>query len=173
MHVDFVEPRLQITFEQVEPLELLEQRLVGESDRAHVDADGALDSAAAGVLHPAPIAASVGDQFRRRDAHHRLVEILHLHRRERHVDHIAVDAVALHLDPVALAHRVVRGDLDSGHQAHDSVLEHKQEPHDHRTQAGHQRAYLAPHHDRDDEHTPDKTCHQHRRLQQALDRHAF
>ena len=92
----------------------LDHLLVQEFDGADIDIYRTLDPAAARILHPAPVFERFADQGIGGDGGDGLIPVLHLDRRQRHVEHIAVGAVFGHFDPVAARDHAVDRKLDAG-----------------------------------------------------------
>ena len=128
------------------------------------------DTAATGLTHAAPVLERVADEFFGRDGGDGLVPVLHLHRVQRNVDHVAIGVLLRHLDPVAHPHHVVRADLHTRHQRQQRVLEHQQQHRHHRAQARQQDQRRAVHQRGQDQHCRHCVDDDFQQLQIPLDR---
>ena len=90
---------------------------------AHVDADRAHDASSAGLFHPPPVLERVAGQHERGDRSDRVVEVLDLHRVQRHFQHRPVHVVLRHADPVARLEHLIGRKHDARYEPEDRVLE--------------------------------------------------
>ena len=134
--LEIVAEDVEVDHEFVFPLDAFEPAatlklghlLVGaERDGAHVDVYGTLDTAAAALLHAAPVLERVAHESIGRYGGDGLVPVAHLDGGEGHLLHIAVGPVLGHGDPVAGAQHVVGRELYACHETHDGVFEHEHE----------------------------------------------
>ncbi len=95
----------------------------------------ALDAAATGLLHAAPVLERLGHQAPGGDADDGLVEVLHFDGVQGDVHHVAIGAHLGHFDPVAHAQHVVAGQLNAGDERQQGVLVHQQDDRRHGAQA--------------------------------------
>ena len=109
--------------------------IVQETHAAGVDVQAALDTAPTGGLHATPVLERLGHQAPGGDGDDGLVEVLHLHRVQGDIHHIAIGADLGHFDPVTDAQHVVAGQLHTGDERQQGVLVHQQNHRRHRTQA--------------------------------------
>ena len=100
-----------------------------EFHRTQVDGKRAHDASASRLGHAPPVLHLARHQRVGRQGHNRVVEILYLHRVERHIDDDAVHTAARHHNPVAAANHVVLRQLHSRHKTQNTVFE---DQHQHR-----------------------------------------
>ncbi|MNS96947.1 hypothetical protein D3C72_1312650 [compost metagenome] len=126
---------LQIIVQQPEAHQPLGFLVGQEAHAGRVDAQGALDAAAARLEHVAVVAVAFRKQLVRGHRGDRVVPVLHLDRMQRDVLHETIGVGLRHFDPVADAQHVVAGQLRAGHQRQQRVLEHQQQHRRQRAQA--------------------------------------
>src|SRR5690606_31006068 len=135
-----------------------------------VEKEAALDPPTATFLHAAPVLERVGNEALGRDAGDRLVPVLDLDRVQGDIDHVAVGIQLRNLHPVADTNQVVGGDLYTGHQRQQGVLEDQHQHRGHGAEAGQQDQRRAVDQGGDDEDGGDGVEHDLHHLQIALDR---
>ena len=107
-----------------------------EADGGHIDIERTLDAPSSRLPHPAPVLERIAHQGIRGNGGDGLVEVLHLHRGERHFFHKPVGTVFRHRDPVARTQHVVRRELYASHQPEDAVFEYQHQHCRRSTQSG-------------------------------------
>ena len=117
-----------------------------------IDRYGAFDAPSAAFAHAAPVLERVADQRIGRDRRDRLVEILHLDRRQRDFGHVAVGAVFRHRDPVAGTQHVVGRELHARHQSQDAVAEDEHQDGGRSSESGQDRRGISVDQDADNQY---------------------
>ncbi len=135
-----------------------------------IQVKAALDPAAATFLHAAPVLERVGNETLGRNAGDGLVPVLHLDGMQGDVDDISVGIELRHFHPVADANQVIGGDLHTGDQRQQGVLEDQHQHGGHGAQAGEQDQRRAVDQCGDDENGGDRVQPDLDYLQVALDR---
>ena len=111
-----------------------------EAYRVHVDIDGALHAATA-LGNFFPVHERVAHEDRGRNGGNGVVEVAHLHRGERHLLHISVNAELVDGNPVARLQHIVHIELNASYETHNAVAEQE---HHHRgsgTESGDEREW--------------------------------
>ncbi len=128
--------RVNIVGEILKLAKLRQHGFIAKTDGVHIDVQRAFDAPPAGVAHAAPVLERIADERIRWDRRNRLVPVLHLHRRQRNINHIAVGTILGHLDPVAQMDHIVRRYLNARDKAEDRVLKDQHQHRRHRPKAG-------------------------------------
>jgi len=139
-------------------------------NRAGVDEDRALDASSAAFAHAPPVLERVADQRIGRNRRNRLVEILHLDRRQRHLDYIPVGTVFTHRYPVSRSQHVVGRELNAGDEPQYAVLENQHQHGGRCTQSGQNARGVPVDENPDDQHDADADGHEFEHLVDAFQR---
>ena len=104
----------------------------------HIDINGTLHPASAGLLHSLPVLKRIADQQVRRNGRNRIIEITHLHGIQRYFYHCTVRTIFRHGDPVAHLQHIVGRKLNTGYKSHDTIFENQHQNSGRRSQSGQQ-----------------------------------
>lgn len=162
--------RIHIGFKQLRPDQALLLLFIEEMNAGGVDVEAALNAAAAGGRHPAPVFKRVGDQRPGRNGGDGVVPVAYLDRGEADIDHRAVGAVLRHLQPVAKLEHIVGRELDTGHQTKDRIFKYQHQYRGHRAEPANQDRWRLAYQQGNNQDTDNNRRHQLNSLEYPLQR---